>query len=263
MTSVSKKPAYVKPPQRRGNCAKWTCSIERKDASVIISPMYCESWRCPVCGAIKLSKLIDKLVEVELVQYVEITLPHRYTTMRRELASWLKLVKRQSTRFEYLMIVSSQRDRTRIGLFLESGTLPRKWVEESFATYGLTAVADTETLYRREGRKDKLTALLNVGADQDTIIHRVSHSRKLYVKAAPGPPADPKARVMVSRVPLHEFLDYVEKMGLPTVQLLPDVFLISASCIGDRGLKPFDVLFPGRAPPGMSSTQAKQADCRT
>ena len=247
MSTVTEKNTYVKPPQRRGNCGKWTITQERPDGSVCISPLYCEGWNCPVCRPIKIAKLVEKMTEVDLVQYIEIVLPHRYAEVRRVLSAWLKLVKRQSRGFSYFLVVRAQFSRTRIGLFLTSGTLPRKWVEESFATYGLTAEADTETLYRREGRRDKLTALLDVGTGEDTFIHRVSHSRKFYTKVQPAGPSGPKARTMVSLIPLSQFLDYVTERGLPLIRLLPDVYQVPASAIGDRGVKPFDLLFPDLA----------------
>jgi len=253
----TQKTAYVKPPQRRGHCGKWTITQERPDGSVCISPLYCESLNCPACRLVKLAKLAEKLGAVDVTQYIDITFAHRYAEVKREIGLWLRFVKRQYTRFEYLMVIGSRPHVTRIAVFFASGFMPQKWIEESLASFGLEASADTKALYNIADKGAWIAKLVNEWAADDTFIHRVSHSRKFYVKAQPSGPPGPKARMMVNRIPLAEFLEWVTGKGFPIVQLLPDVYLIPASVIGDRGVKPFDLLFPGLAPPGTSNKRAR------
>ena len=263
MTSVSKKQTYVKPPERRKNCGQWTAFLELEGGDLRFGPLYCESWNCPACRGVKIQKLLDRLDEVEIVQYIEIEFPHRLADVKPILGIWLKAVKRDFREFEYMLVTRSETERTRVGLFLSSGSLPTKWVEESFLFQGLEARADSETLYRREGRRDKLVGLLDAWSPEDQFIHRISHSRKFFDTPPVAAPKDPRRASFVSRTPVAYWLGLCDRLGLPVSEHRPNVFLISRSVIGDRGVTPLMILFPDRAPPGMSSTQAKQADCRT
>lgn len=256
MVTITKNPAFVKPTERKENCGRWTWINPSPGKSPSFGPLWCESWNCPACRRVKIEKLLERLCQVEIVQYVEIFFAHRAGDVRPALKSWVKAVKRASPKFEYFMASRSDRQSTTVGLFLSSGTLPAKWIEESFAFYGLTARADTSTLYRPEGRRDKLDALLNVWQNEDTFIHRVSHSRRFYGPRAPKGEPVQKEKLLVSRLPIGYWLQYFSDRGIPVFDKGSDQFVIPRELLSDEQTHLLRELFAGLAPPGTSSTPA-------
>jgi len=245
---VQNKRAGVNPRERRENCGNWTWIQGAEGGNARFGPLFCESWNCPACRQVKLSKLVEKLNGAEIVQYHEIELPHRWGDVKLQMDRVLKRWRRVHGRLEYFIAIRTRRHSTTLGLFLSSGTLPERAVVEAFALDGLRAESTSETLYRPEGRRDKLTALLDTWSDSTQFIHRVRHSRQFFAARTASPPPADKAPMIVSRCPLSYWLRMFDRAGCAVTQLGPDSYVAEG---GSR-------LIAALSPPGDRSAESAQ-----
>ena len=226
MVIETQKITYVKPPSRRANCGLWTWFQHHEEGGYTFGPLFCESWNCPACRQVKIDKLVARLAQVEVVQYHEIFFPHRRAEVLPALRRWLKAEKRRAGKFDYFLVIRAERHTTTVGLFLSSGSIPPRQVQEHFVREGFTAIVEGETLYRPEGRRDKLVSLLSRWDTQDQFIHRVSHSRGFF-GADPSPLNQAqKGEIFVSRVPLGWWLSYFSERHLNVEKIGENVFQV-------------------------------------
>lgn len=221
---VQSKQQSVNSRERRENCGTMTWIQGAEDGNARFGPLFCESWNCPACRQVKIHRLIEKLNEADVCQYHEIELPHRWSEVK---TSWDRILKRWGRAYgkvEYFVAIRSRRHNCTVGLFLASGTIPERVVVEAFGVEGYKAQDTSETLYRPEGRREKLVSLLDTWSDSTQFIHRVRHSRFFFVSRTATPPSPGNHPVIVSRAPLDHWMRMFERYGCSVTQSGPDCY---------------------------------------